>query len=252
MDVERNASALGRLLEEISWVGSSVRDYRNGGRGYENVLTVEVFQSLDFLPRAFFLKEVIKAAHGADAARRVVLDEIEQVEVDLLPGNYYLIPSMAAGHTEGLSVQPDAWISGARSLVLVEAKRIRSSSFQREQLARELVLVTRDARTSNRVPLLLLILGKEPPVQVQGHGKQSISDAIELHLESVLLRAENHSLIAADLMEDIPESVAWITWTEIRDVVRAQLDSLPVADPSLKGGIVRLAQALIRAVQWHA
>jgi hypothetical protein len=31
----RNASVLGRLLEEISWEGSLVKGYRDGGRGRE-------------------------------------------------------------------------------------------------------------------------------------------------------------------------------------------------------------------------
>jgi hypothetical protein len=42
-----NASVLGRLLEEISWEGASVRRYRDGGRGHENVLTAEVLTALD-------------------------------------------------------------------------------------------------------------------------------------------------------------------------------------------------------------
>ena len=46
-----NASVLGRLLEELSWAGNTIRNYREGGRGYENVLTAEALQGLDFLPR---------------------------------------------------------------------------------------------------------------------------------------------------------------------------------------------------------
>ena len=40
-------SAMGRLLEEISWEGNA-RKYRHGGRGLENVLTAEFFLALDF------------------------------------------------------------------------------------------------------------------------------------------------------------------------------------------------------------
>ena len=55
-----NSSVLGRLLEELSWVGKTIKNYREGGRGYENVLTAEVFQSLDFLPRKHFFGEIVK------------------------------------------------------------------------------------------------------------------------------------------------------------------------------------------------
>ncbi|MBE9020222.1 hypothetical protein IQ272_29640 [Chroococcidiopsidales cyanobacterium LEGE 13417] len=49
MNLDKNSSVLGRLLEELSWVGSTIGSYRTGGRGLENVLTAEVFQALDFL-----------------------------------------------------------------------------------------------------------------------------------------------------------------------------------------------------------
>lgn len=63
-------SVIGRLLEELSWVGSTIKAYRHGGRGYENVLTAEALQALDFLPRGQFLGEVLQQCTGADAARR--------------------------------------------------------------------------------------------------------------------------------------------------------------------------------------
>lgn len=51
-DALTNTSVLGRLLEEISWEGSRVREYRDGGRGRENVLTAEVLgHFLTFLVR---------------------------------------------------------------------------------------------------------------------------------------------------------------------------------------------------------
>ena len=42
------------LLDELSWEGNAWK-YREGGLGLENVLTAEVFQALDFLPREAFL-----------------------------------------------------------------------------------------------------------------------------------------------------------------------------------------------------
>lgn len=44
------SSVIGRLLDELSCVGKSIRDYRHGGVGYENVLVAETLLALDFLP----------------------------------------------------------------------------------------------------------------------------------------------------------------------------------------------------------
>lgn len=59
-----NVSVIGRLLEEISWEGSRVKQYREGGRGLENVLTAEVLLPLTYLPRGPFLAPVLRSAHG--------------------------------------------------------------------------------------------------------------------------------------------------------------------------------------------
>ncbi|MCA4135657.1 hypothetical protein [Arthrobacter sp. M4] len=59
------ASVIGRLADELSWAGSSIRRLRNGGRGDENVLTAEVVLLLPLLPRTAFLGGVLMAAHGA-------------------------------------------------------------------------------------------------------------------------------------------------------------------------------------------
>lgn len=252
MNAAENTSAVGRLLEEISWVGENVRDYRKGGQGYENVLTVEVFQSLDFLPRSVFLGEILRSAHGAEAVRQLVANEIEQADLTLLPGsNYYLIPSKSATHTKGLSVQPDGMMSSPNSLTLIEAKRIRSSSFQAEQLARELTLVAREAKAHGKTPLLFLILGSKPPIKVQGHGKVSITDSISFYLESVLSRAENHEFTTEELIDQIPETVAWITWSEISHIVQSQLSSLAIEDQSVAKCVNRLAQSITRSIEWH-
>ena len=62
--LDRNTSTLGRLLEELSWLGTTIRNYRNGGRGYENVLTAEALQGLDFLPRSTLLGSVLSASQA--------------------------------------------------------------------------------------------------------------------------------------------------------------------------------------------
>lgn len=139
-----NSSVLGRLLEELSWEGSKVRQYRAGGRGFENVLTAEVLIALDFLPRTRFLGAIVRGAHGADHAREHVARELEAASITLLPEELVLNPR---GRSRGdrRIVQPDAWISTPGTVTLVEAKRIRSSRFQPEQLAREYVALTRGA-----------------------------------------------------------------------------------------------------------
>lgn len=177
-------SVLGRLLQELSWVGANIRDFHDGGLGFENVLTAEALTALDFLPRTDFLGAVLQAAHGAVAARSKAVAEIEQAEVTLFPDQLVLRPNAPTNQT--LVVQPDGSVISPGSYVMLEAKRIRTSAFQPEQLAREYVALMREAR--GRSPLLLLILGSEPPVPVRGHGRMGIAEAISRHLHSVLDR----------------------------------------------------------------
>ena len=94
---DSNPSAIGRLLREISWEGKKTTQYRKGGLGHENVLTTEVFQALDFLPRRLFLGAVLAEATGADSARQQLVAEIEDAELDLLPGSQ---PLITANHRE--------------------------------------------------------------------------------------------------------------------------------------------------------
>jgi hypothetical protein len=243
-----NKSILGRLLEELSWEGSTIKKYRDGGRGYENVLTTEVFQSLDFLPRNQFLGEVIKSALGADKAREILVTEIEQANLCILPGNHYLIPS-GKSHQTKLSVQPDGLIETNHIYGLIEAKRIRSSSFQKEQLAREFVLALRES--GNRTPLLILVLGKEPPVSVQSHGRKTIKDAIELYIESVLKRTEGHSITKEEALSKVNDVVCWITWDSISRIVASQKELFTNKKSSLDNCIVRLSDSVINSIDWH-
>lgn len=245
---ELNRSAIGRLIDELSWAGRSIRDYRGGGVGYENVLVAEVMLALDFLPRTAFLGAVIQAATGADAARGVVVRDLEEAEVLVLPPEVFLRPS-GATYQEKLVVQPDATIAGAGSLVLVEAKRIRPGSFQAEQLAREYVALLREGDT--KIPLLLLLLPSGPPVPVAGHGRMEIPAAVELYLSSVLSRAEGHSLESKELVERVPQVFAWITWQQIADVIRRERDEVECLDASQAMSIRRLADFALDAVIRH-
>jgi hypothetical protein len=242
-------SVLRRLLAELSWAGATIRAYRDGGHGYENVLTAEVLQALDFLPRRRFLGQVLQSATGADESRRLLVEEIEEAAVTLLPGSQHLIPS-GAHHRYRLPVQPDGIIKGPRTYTIVEAKRIHASSFKPEQLAREYVLALRDAGECR--PLLLLMLGEAPPVHVAGRGRLGIEEGISLHLKSVLTRAENHSFSFAEAHARIPEVVCWITWAEIARVVQNQLQHPDGHDESVNRCIQRLCTTISEAVSWHS
>ncbi len=123
-----NPSAIGRLLQEVSWEGgANLRRYRDGGCGRENVLTAEVLQALDFLPRDAFLGGILRAAHGADAARGIAVAEIESAAVSILD-EVQLNPS-ATDRGKQLVVQPDALIRSANAYALVELKGLRANMF---------------------------------------------------------------------------------------------------------------------------
>lgn len=238
-------SMVGKLLEEVSWEHAS--SYRQGGRGRENVLSAEVMMALDFLPRARFLGSVIRTAKGADQARAVLVNEIEEAELRFLPGDMTLAPNRPG--SDQLVVQPDALIMSPSTYVLVEAKRVRASSFQPEQLAREYVATM--AHAANRTPLILL-LGAEPPVLVRGRGRKSLEDAISSELESVLSRANNEQLALDGLVERIPDVFCWINWPELSDVIRTQTASFSTTDPSVNASVHRIANSICSSIAWHA
>lgn len=238
-----NTSAIGRLLEEISWEGRQVKQYRQGGRGRENVLTAEVLSPLSFLPREAFLGEVLRKAHGAVERCSAVAAQVENTRITLLPDETWL------GAAE-IIVQPDATLDAPSTFVLVEAKRIRSSRFQKHQLAREFLAVRQEARPAQH-PLLLLILGDPPPVTVSGYSQRiDPYDAIQDGLDKALTDSRS-DLAPNDVMATAPESLAWITWAEIQDVVGRQAKDFHNAPDGLAGTVDRLARAAVAAIDWH-
>ena len=237
-------SMVGKLLEEVSWEHAT--SYRQGGRGRENVLSAEVMMALDFLPRGRFLGAAIRAAKGADHARNVLVNEIEEAELRFLPGDMTLAPNRSGN--DQLVVQPDGLITSPGSFVLVEAKRVRSSSFQPGQLAKEYVATM--AHAARRTPLILL-LGAAPPVLVRGRGRMSLEDAISAELESVLLRANNEQLALEGLVERIHDVFCWITWTELSAVIGNQAADFSTTDPSVNASVQRLAKSVCSSIAWH-
>lgn len=238
-------SMVGKLLEEVSWEHAT--SYRQGGRGRENVLSAEVMMALDFLPRDRFLGAAVRAAKGADQARAVLINEIEEAELRFLPGDMALAPNRQGN--DQMVVQPDALITSPSSFVLVEAKRVRASSFQPEQLAREYVATMAHAGT--RTPLILL-LGAKPPVLVRGRGRMSLELAVSSELQSVLLRANNGQLSMDGLVEGIPDVFCWITWSELSDAIRTQAAGFSTTDPSVTASVQRLANSICSSIAWHA
>jgi hypothetical protein len=244
-----DSSVIGRLLQELSWSGRSIRRYRDGGLGDENVLTAEVLQGLDLLPRRHFFGPVVAAAHGAPAARARLVQEAEEARLTVLPRE------VAFGLGEDpeeslLSVYPDGLIESPGCSVMIEAKRLRRGSFQPEQLAREFFLTWTLAR--GKTPLLLLFLPGAPPVAVRGRGRMEIEEAIAEHLALIPLGDSLQGEEVDLLLEKVPDVVAWITWQEVSAVVQAQLESLTDVEPSLRASIERLAATVTEAVERHA
>lgn len=237
-----NSSIIGRLLDEISWEGNAKR-YRGGGRGMENVLTAEVFYPLSFLPRIAFLGEVIAGAHGADAARGRVIAAIEDALISVLPGDVPLAGSP-------IRVQPDAVLTSASTYTLVEAKRIRPSRFQTDQLAREFLATLQQAES--RTPLLLIILGSPPPVAVAKlPARVQLDEAIVQRLDHVATDGELSSS-AGDLISRIPDTRAWTTWAEIRAALMENRDRFSGSPDGLAATVSRLCDASVGAIDWHS
>ena len=228
-------SAVRRLLDELSWEGNA-RKYRDGGLGLENVLTAEVFQALDFLPRQAFLAPVLAGASGASLQQ--VPADIERASVDILPGDLT--------HPElTVRAQPDVCIDLPSTFVFVEAKRLRASSFQPAQLAKELILTAAHAR--GRRPVLLLVLAAPPPVLVKGHGPQDIEDAVRLG--QAMISASHGRLVE---VPDPRETVAWTTWADIGAQVAAALQAYDNPDSSTYNAVARVVMTLSDALKAHA
>ena len=228
-------SAVRRLLDELSWEGNA-RKYRDGGLGLENVLTAEVFQALDFLPRQAFLASVLAGASGAPL--KIDQSDIEQAVVDILPGDLTR-PDLH------IRAQPDVAIDSPGTFIFVEAKRLRPSSFQADQLAKELILVAEHAR--GRRPALLLVLGAPPPVRVKGHGPLGIEDAVRLGQERISARHGRQVAVPDPLA-----TIAWTTWADIGAQVAAALQAYDNADDSTYNAVARVAMTVSDALRVHA
>lgn len=240
-------SSLGRLLHEISWEGNA-RTYRDGGRGLENVLTFEVFQALDFLPRTPFLGRIIRNAEGGcSKTLALIADHVEHLNFRFLPGNLFLSGSESINGS--LCVQPDAILESPNAYCLLEAKRLRRGAFQPDQLAKEFVTVFREAK--ERSGVLLLVLPKRPPVPVKGHGTLSLRDAVARWLPAVLERAEGEFPPLDELVARIDSTVAFTTWAAVAESVIEARRTFADADQPIRNSIDRLSDAVLHAIHHH-
>ena len=129
----------------------------------------------------------------------------ETLSFSVLPGDVRTVGP--AGTQSARAVQPDGRLKSDRTAVWLEAKRIRPSSVQERQLARTLAALLSNAR--DLAPLLLLVLGAPPPVQVQRQGRVRVAEAVEHPLPHLGPAVDRHRV------RDAVESVRWITWDEV-------------------------------------
>ena len=243
-DTLKNTSVIGRLLEEISWEGASVRGYRLGGRGRENVLTAEIFLPLGYLPRRAFLGEVLRVAHGADEARAAVIRDIEPAVLTLLPDETVLPPT-------GIVVQPDATLVSVSTHVLVEAKRIRASSFSGGATSAGVPGPGSRRWAADAIAACRSRLAT--PVRLAGHaGRVALQEAVTLHLGTVYNRVDGVPLDLDEMTRRLPETLAWITWSEIQQTVACQAGRCANLDQELASTIRRLSASVTTAIDWHA
>jgi hypothetical protein len=149
----------------------------------------------------------------------------------------------------GIGVQADAAIWQEHSAVLIEAKGPRASAqFQKAQLAREFLALMADPREHR---LLLVILGSAPPVRIQSAGRLGLQEGVATGLEELCalsgITAEDYERLRGL----IPETISWITWQEIKDVVEATAADFSCPDYSLTNTVHRLAGDLVKTVDWH-
>ena len=218
MKVSPGSTAIGRLMEVVSWHGTTIRNFRGRGTGKEDVITTEVFQALDLLPRSQFLAAVLEACEGsAVEARQLLVDEAEGLRVEAHADRFHLNPTLEC-HQSAIAVDPDVVLETPEVLGFVEAKRPASAArFQQQQLARQYFVLRREA--GSRLSCLILLLGSEPPVRVRGiPGKIDPARDIRESLPAVYDLASAHAESLDSLQDGIEEHLLWITWQRLASV----------------------------------
>ena len=102
-----------------------------------------------------------------------------------------------------------------------------------------------------RARVLLLVLPKPPPVPVQGLGRLPIRDAVLQQLEAVHARASNPPPLDG-LRGGVDSTCAWITWSEIDQVLVDGRFGVGQLEPSAAASVSRTADAGRRAIAFHS
>ncbi len=214
------------------------------------MLTTEVLEALNFLPRTEFLGRIVRSAVGGNPATlKLLAEQVEDLNFNLLPGNIHLADIRQNGKGP-LKLQPDGILESPLVYCMLEAKRIKKpGAFPEKQLAREFLAVMHEAR--DRRALLLLVLPEAPPVLVSGHGRLTLNEAVDRWLPRVLERAEVEFPSLEELRSSIDSILAYTTWQRIYEEVDGALRSFSSTDPSIRGSITRLANAVLDAIRWH-
>lgn len=252
MDNPQPASLISHLLWGISWEGRNVNEkYRNGGRGVEEVLTTEVLLGLEFLPRRPFCERLIKHLSSGRTFGPFLDDqEIESLRFLSAPTGRHALKPDAANHQAAIDVQFDAMAETDHSRIFIEAKRIRSSSFQEEQLARTFIIALRESGNLNS--RMLVLLGHPPPITIRNVGKCDIKDGILARLDAVYDKTDYIDFTLSEAKERIDECVAWITWQEITEVIEAAMNEYDNSDASTYAAIGRIAEFINGSIKWHS
>lgn len=252
MNNEEPSSLIANMMSGISWEGKNVnKKYRDGGRGIEEVLTTEVLLGLEFLPRRPFTMDVVENLSRGDSSSPFLVDqEVDSLRFLPRPSGRHALRPTAPNHQTAIDVQFDAIAETDQSRIFVEAKKIGRSSFQEEQLARTYMIALRES--GDLKPRVLLLLGSPPPVNVKNVGRVGVREGILARLEDVYKKAECIDFSPSYAKERIDECVAWMTWNDVAQSVRAAMHEYDNGDPSTYASVERLAGLVQESVQWHA
>lgn len=132
----------------------------------------------------------------------MLVEEAEALRVEAHADRFHLVPSQKSQHA-AIAVNPDVVLETPEVLGFIEAKRLAASAaFQREQLARQYFALTREAGA--RPSCLILVLGSEPPIRVDGaRGGVEPRQALLESLPAVYARAGPHSESLGSLQDGV-------------------------------------------------
>jgi hypothetical protein len=239
-------------MSGISWEGKRVnKKYRNNGQGVEEVLTTEVLMGLSFLPPRPFLEDFIKQLSSAPSAGPFIAsEEIDSLRFLPKPTGRHALKPDALTHQAAIDVQIDAMAETSHSRIFIEAKRIGSSYFQEEQLARTFLIALRES--DDLSPKVLLLLGSPPPVKVKKLGRVEVKDGILARLEEVYKKTDYLDFSLSEAESRIDDCVAWTTWQQIANCVHESMKNYENQDSSTYVSIERIANFVQGTVEWHS